>query len=110
VRTPFIKGNEERASEVKRLLKSIDGIQSASINTVTGSVVIHYDPCAVSPKNITDFLTQAGYFDESKAITNDQYIHNAASKAGKWAWKAAFGAFADVAMEGSSLSLLTLLI
>ena len=110
VRTPFIKGNEKRASEVQTLLGSIHGIRSTSVNTVTGSVVIHYDPRAVGPKIITEFLTEAGYFDQSKATTNDEYIHNAASKAGQWAWKAVFGAFADIAMQGSPLSLITLLI
>jgi copper chaperone CopZ len=110
VRTPLIKGSEERASEIQALLKSIQGIQSTSVNTVTGSVVVHYDPGAVGPNTITDFLAEAGYFDQSKAITNDQYIHNAASTAGQWAWKAFFGVFADVAMQGSPLSLITLLI
>jgi len=110
VRTPLIKGNEERASEIQTLLRSIYGVQSTSVNTVTGSVVIHYDPRAVGPNTITDFLAEAGFFDQSKAITNDQYIHNAASKAGHLAWKALFGAFAGAAMEGSPLSLITLLI
>jgi copper chaperone CopZ len=110
VRSPLIKGNEEKASHIKRLLSSIHGIQSTSVNTVTGSVVIHYDPGAVGPKTITDVLTQAGYFDQSKAMTNDQYIHNAASMAGQWACRALFGAFADMAMQGSPLSLITFLI
>jgi copper chaperone CopZ len=110
VRSPLIKGNEQRASHVQRLLRLIHGIQSTSVNTVTGSVVIHYDRRVVDPETITGALTQAGYFDQSKAITNDQYIHNAASTAGQWAWKALFGAFADVAMQGSPLSLITLLI
>jgi copper chaperone CopZ len=110
VRTPVIKSNEEKVSDVQNLLKSIHGIRSTSASAVTGSVVIHYDQQAVDPEAITNALTEAGYFDQSKAITNDQYIHNAASKAGQLAWKAVFGAFANSAMQGSPLSLITLLL
>lgn len=110
VRTPLIKGNEKKASEATSLLESIHGIRSTSTNTITGSIVVHYDPQAVDAETITSILTRFGYFDQAKAITNDQYIHNAASQAGQWAWKAIFGAVADTALQGSPLAVLTLLI
>ena len=81
IRTPFIKGSKERASEVEDSLKRLGGIQSILANTVTGSMTIHYDPAEIGPETITHTLSRAGYFDPSKAITNDQYISSAASSA-----------------------------
>ena len=57
------------------------GIESISANTVTGSITIYYNPAEIGPGTITHSLSEAGYFDPSKAITNDQYIFSAASSA-----------------------------
>ncbi|MCX8116445.1 MAG: hypothetical protein N3G78_00755 [Desulfobacterota bacterium] len=108
IRTPLFKGNEKKASEAKAMIESIHGVLSTAINPVTGSLVIHYDPNVVEPETLTSVLTRFGYFDKAKAITNEQYIQNAATQAGQWAWKAIFGAFADSALQGSPLAVLTL--
>jgi hypothetical protein len=81
VKTPFIKGNPERACEAERLLEFIPGIKSVSANTITGSLVIRYDPKTISAESITEALTDARLFNPAKAITNDEYIHAMASKA-----------------------------
>jgi len=81
VKTPFIKGSEKRASEVQDFLNRLGGIESISANTVTGSVTIYYDPAEIGQDTILHNLSRAGYFDRSKATTNDQYIFSAASSA-----------------------------
>jgi hypothetical protein len=81
VKTPFIKGSEERASEVQDFLKRLGGIESISTNIITGSLTIYYNPAEIDPETITNNLSRVGYFDRSKAITNDQYIFAAASSA-----------------------------
>jgi copper chaperone CopZ len=98
------------AREIKRLLGEIQGIESAEINTVTGSAVIHYDPKTVSSKSILDALEAAGYFDLSKAVTNDQHVYEAAARTGGILWKALAGALVGKAFEGSALSFLAVLI
>lgn len=108
VRTPLFKGDERKASEAKAMIESIHGVHSTSVNPVTGSLVIHYDPRVVEAETLTSLLTRFGYFDKAKAITNDQYIQNAATQAGQLAWRAIFGAFADTALQGSPLAMLTL--
>lgn len=110
VKNPLIKSYSKIAGDIQRLLNQIDGINSTAINTVTGSIIINYDSKAVSSKKILDTLKYAGYFDLSKAITNDQYIHAAVSNAGKLVWKTLFGALAGEALEGSALSFLAVLI
>ena len=110
IRTPFVKNNSDRAGFIQELLQNIPGVTSASVNIVTGSVLVLYEPNLVSPKTITDTLTQTGYFDQSKAMSNDQYIRSAASKASTLAWKSLVGTIVGEALGGSSLSFLAVLI
>jgi hypothetical protein len=79
LKTPFIKGDNDKAQEIRLFLKGIPGIHSTSANTVTGSLTIYYDPKEICPDSITHRLSRAGFFDRSKAITNDQYIFSIAS-------------------------------
>ncbi len=110
VKIPLLKSYRKIAGDIQQLLKQIDGINSTAINTVTGSIIINYDSKTIGSKEILDTLNYAGYFDLSRAITNDQYIHAAVSSAGKLIWKTIFGAIAGEALEGSALSLLAVLI
>lgn len=110
VKTPYIKRGPSEGREVKIFIEKIQGVETTEINTVTGSAVIHYDPGAVSSKEILNRLNQAGYFDFSKAKTNDQHVYDAAARTGGIIWKALAGAFVEKALEGSSLSLIALLI
>ncbi len=110
VKTPQIKGNQENARDVEGLLKCFQGVDKASANTLTGSIVVNYDSKAVSDRSIIDLLEDKGYFKSDKALTNDQYIHGAASKAGKLVWDAVFGSFVGSALEGTPLSILSVLV
>lgn len=78
IKSPFIKG-KNNVEEVEGLLAMIRGINSFEINTVTGSILINYNPKAITPEKIISVFKKAGYFDPSKAITNDHYIHTAVS-------------------------------
>ncbi len=110
VKTPVIRGNEYKAEEVRLLLRVVRGVLSVSANILTGSLIISYDPTIVTQKEIVDFLKRNGYFDESKAITNDHYIQSAVTKFARIAHKAFFGAFVSNALEGSALSFLAIFI
>jgi copper chaperone CopZ len=110
LKTPAVKKNKDAADEIKKILSTMNGIATVDINLTTGSILINYNPKAIQNKDIISALQRKGYFDSSKAITNDQYIQRAASKAGNIVGKAVFGTFVDSALEGSALSLITLLI
>lgn len=109
IKSPILK-NEKYHREIRQLLSSLKGIEAADLNPTTGSVTILYDPAQVEGKEIERALQREGYFDRSRAITNDQYIHNAVSKAGHIVSRALFGSAAGVALEGTSLSFLSVLI
>ncbi len=109
MRNPVFK-NKNTHDHIKMLLSVLIGIATIDINSTTGSLTIHYNASQINDKDIINTLQRAGYFDETKAISNDQYIQTAASNAGKVLGKAAFGVFVDRAFEGSALSLLGLLL
>lgn len=79
LRTPFIKRNNEGANRIQAFLKPIKGVLATEINTITGSLTILYDPQVIDPESIACKLSSTGYFDKTKAMTNDQYIVSKAS-------------------------------
>lgn len=110
IKTPVVKSSSQQAKAIQRILHSIPGVLSTIVNTLTGSIVINYDPEILNSEEILNTLNQQAYFDSSQAITNDQYIQDIIAKIGKVIWKAFFGTFVDKALEGSSLSFIKILI
>ena len=60
IRTPLLKRNEKRAQAVRALVTAQTGVKTADVNTVTGSVVIHYDPKRTTSTALFDLLKQEG--------------------------------------------------
>ena len=80
IKSPLVKGmNDDDLVGIEGLLRSMSGIKAIDINTITGSIVVNYQPKVVAEKEIVTRLRMAGYFDPSKATTNDHYIHTAVS-------------------------------
>ena len=109
IKSPILK-NGKYHCEVRELLSTLKGIEAAELNPTTGSVTIYYDPAQIQGKDIERAFQRRGYFDRSKAITNDQYIHNLVSRAGQIVSRAISGSAAAVALEGTGLSFLSVLI
>ncbi len=110
IKTPLIKRNQDMAEDAQRALRFTDGIDSISVNIVTGSIVINYDKNIISSMEIINILKERGYIDISKAITNDEYIHQAATNIGHAVVKTLFGTFIDSALESSALSFIAILV
>ena len=111
IKSPFVKGmNNDDLTGLKGFLHSISGIKSFDINTVTGSIVINYQPKVLAEKEIVTRLRMAGYFDPSKAITNDHYIYNAISGIGHAVNRGVVGTFVGAAFDGTALSYLAVLL
>ena len=104
IKTPMVKRSKSSARCVEGLMKQLRGITSIVVNTTTGSVVVLYDREIISSNLILNTLENEGLFDSSKAVSCDQYINEAASKAGQFLGKILFGAFVEKAFEGSALS------
>jgi hypothetical protein len=110
VKSPAIKNRPAKAEEVKELLSSVKGVNSSITNTVTGSIVVLYDHELTDASGVLAVLEKKGYFNLSKALSNDDYIKKGVSKFGIVVTKAVTGAFMDTAFQGSALSILSILI
>jgi hypothetical protein len=80
VKSPIIRRNKDAADEAERLVGTVDGVHMVDVNLLTGSLLVNYNPKVTKYRDIVNLLQNNGYFDHSKAITNDQYIHAAASR------------------------------
>jgi copper chaperone CopZ len=110
VKSPVIKGDAEKARDLKDRIETMQGVNSAAANPVTGSIVVTYDTGHATQEDILGILSGMGHFEPSKAVTHDEYIRDKASKAGKLIGRAVMGTFIEKAFEGSALSLLALIV
>jgi len=110
IKIPVLKRNPQEATRLQIFLEEITGVESASINTVTGSVLIRFDEAAINPHEIMHLLTREGYIDLAKLITSRQDSEDGFSRAWALASRALLGLVIGKAFEGSPLTLLTALI
>lgn len=61
VRAVHIKNNAQQASKIEEFLRTQVGVTAASANTVTGSVVVHYEIDQTGAEAILEQLGSAGY-------------------------------------------------
>ncbi len=110
VKSPLLRRNDAAGDEVKKTLSLIPGVAAVDFNPVTGSLLINYNHKTTRHEDIVGLLERKGYFDRAKATTNEGYLHAAAEKTGRVIGKAALGIAVEKALEGSALSLISLLI
>lgn len=110
IKTPLLKRNEQAAYAVRKALGTIQGVATVDINTITGSLLVNYNPKAVRSGEIVAELTRRGFFDPERAVNNDEYVRGAVTRAGNVFTKALTGSFVDIALEGTGLSFLAILI
>lgn len=110
VKIPAIKRHPERAKAIQDFLKGLNGIESIRANTITGSVVVKYEPGRSLSERIPSILTENGLFDKTKTFGMDHAVFESGSKAGQALSKAFAGWAVGRALEGTSLSFLAVLI
>jgi copper chaperone CopZ len=103
----LIKKNSGEAEKAERLLKSIPGVQSLNINLITGSVLVRYNPNDVGADQLLQALTEARYFEPSKAVTHDDLVNSALTRGGKAIGSLVFGV---LEIENPALAILAALI
>lgn len=58
-RYPQLKNNPARARVVEAAIRKIDGVLSVEASTVTGSLLVRYDPCVDRREALLDMLYRA---------------------------------------------------
>lgn len=106
IKIPGMRRNVRLAQEVNHRLNSLFGVESTSANTLTGSVIVCYDPEVITPSTILTFLSRENYIDSTKAVVNEQPAGGTFARASEVACKALLGLALDHAFKGSPLSIL----
>jgi hypothetical protein len=110
VKIPGIKGKVFMAYRIQDSIGRLAGVHEVTVNSVTGSVLIHYDPEARQPRSLLDALSQYGYIDQDRLAGSDELMHENLTKVGRVVGKAVFGLMVEKAFENSAISLLAALI
>jgi hypothetical protein len=110
IKTPYIKGRPVLTQEIEEKLRVLPGIEMVGTNALTGSILVHYNECAINAGVITDLVGRETGIDLSAAVHPDQYVDEALSKTGqevgKRIGKAVLGIVIGQLLEGSPLALL----
>jgi len=107
VKIPLLKKNVPAAETFEKIVKRNQGVSSVSVNTVTGSAIVLYDYRATSPDELLAAMDGAGYLTRGKVISSDEYMRDAAVKAGEKVGKVILSVCLDQIFAGTSLSLIT---
>jgi hypothetical protein len=110
VKIPGLKTSPEQVQKIRDLLDEVKGVKRASVNTITGSVLILYDTCLVESEEILMSLQEHGDLDEARAMSSHEEDPFAFSKTRGVIGKALFGWFFGKALENVGLSFLSALI
>jgi hypothetical protein len=80
IKDDVFKRNSDFFDEIREALSTIRGIGTVDFNLTTGSILINYNPKVTNYEEIVVFLKRRGFFDYSKAVTNDEYMKERVSK------------------------------
>lgn len=110
IKSPVIKNNPKVEIDIRKALSTLEGIGVVETNLITGSILIHYNIKKINKNEIIRLLTNKGYFDPSKAITNDEYIKKTFEKTGNFVVKSVVGTVIDSSLENTPLRFITAII
>lgn len=67
IKIPEVKGAPLKALEVESHLQLLTGMEEVSANTITGNVLILYNPRLVNQEEIISALQELGYLEEASS-------------------------------------------
>lgn len=131
VKTPRLKRNEAEAVRVRVMLTGLEGLLSYEVKTLTGSLIIYYDPALTQGEAVLAFLSRHGFIGQeataglvssrSKAImpsmptssataalkTSEPIVVNFGTGMAKAFGKAVFGLALEKLVERSAVALVS---
>jgi len=107
VKSPALKKNERQAKLVKEYLDSMNGVLSADVSTVTGSIVIKYDAFLVEGKTILNSLHAMGY---AQNATPHREVYSSGMDVGQKVSDTVVNKLLETVIERSAVALIAALI
>ncbi len=110
IKVPDLKRNPRKAHDLQRRLNGFAGVLSASVNSVTGSLLVHYDPRILGSEAILSYLSGELDLHLAGRIDNEDRLDETFGQVGKKVSKVLLMLVLDRALQGSPLSILAALI
>jgi cation transport ATPase len=71
-----IKGSAQKAMDVERRLREVEGVRDVQANPTTGNVLIRYSPETIAQSAVLDALQRLGYLRQDEVVqTPDRVRH-----------------------------------
>jgi hypothetical protein len=110
IKIPAIQHRSRKAEDIQQLLLQHEGVEHVRTTTLTGSVVVHYDPDLITPDEIVNILRYENFVDETRLAPYDAHLFTSTHRAGRALGRAAVSWAVGRALEGSGLGFLAVLI
>jgi Heavy metal associated domain 2 len=105
IRIASLRNNPRQIDTVRTLL-DVNGAEKIRVNPLTGSVVVTYDPEAISGQALLGMLEANDFFHEDRSITLDAQLQQASTHAARKVGRAMFGWAVGRVLEANGLALL----
>lgn len=107
VRITAVRGNPSLGNQIEELLINTWGITGVSVRTITGSVIITYDPEILNANRILNFLAEHGYIEMTTLSTIYPSLQTVVYRATEVIIKEALSLAAGKVFHGSFTSILS---
>jgi hypothetical protein len=105
-----LKHQEHQAKKIRNLFSGLYGISKISINTLTGSIVLHYDSSLFSVDQLLNILKYNNVIDSNRPIVFEKPVSERSTQMGMALGKAVFSWAVGKALERSGLGFLAIFI
>jgi len=110
VKIPAVQRNPRAAAQLESVCTYLFGVESVTVNAVTGSLIVRYDKEKTHSKGILNRLKELGFVDESKLKSSQERFEAATGNAARAIGRFFFGFAMKRALENTGLSFLAALI
>jgi copper chaperone CopZ len=67
IKVPQVKGSQDTAQKVERILKKLGAVSSVTANPLTGNVLVLFDPDVLTHTDVVQKLVLHGYLEKPRA-------------------------------------------
>jgi copper chaperone CopZ len=103
VKSPALRYHEHACRAAEAVLRTVPGVTTVSARSLTGSVVVTYDPAILDAAGLLGVLETNGWFESRRARSVDDELHEGALNAGLAVGRAALSwVFSGLVETGAS--------
>jgi hypothetical protein len=110
IKIPELKKRPTEAERLRSLLTQVEGVRTATVNPITGSLIVTFDHTTVRPGTIIEILFREKYLDPRLGIHSEDHLSQAVTNVGHAASKALVGLLVNRALQGTPLAFLSALL